>query len=280
MSTDRLTFDVTPARFVIVLHAAGTAGGRRLLVIHAVAAMAARFPEVSLSVIFPAYNEVGNIERTIPRAVETLREMVGRFEVLVIDDCSKDETYAVALDLAKKYPEVRALKNEVNLRQGATLDRGFGLATMEYVTHNAMDYPFHYEDLPLLLRHVPRADVVVASRKTYPGTTAPRRFVSWTNRALIRGFFGTRYKDYNFIQIYRRRVLQALPRTSTATSFITPEIIIRAQRAGYVVVEEEIDYHRRELGTPSSATAKNIKQAVRDMVRLRMALAREGRRTV
>lgn len=242
--------------------------------------MAARYPDISLSVLFPAYNEVGNIERTIPRAVETLREMVGRFEVIVIDDCSKDDTYAIAQKLAEQYPEIRVFKNEVNLRQGATLARGFELATMEYVTHNAMDYPFHFEDLPVLLQHLPKADVVVASRKTYPGTSAPRRFVSWTNRALIRATFGSPFKDYNFIQIYRRSMLLSFPRTSTATSFITPEIIIRAHRGGYVVVEEEVDYHRRELGTPSSANVKNIKQAVRDMARLRMALAREGRRTV
>lgn len=239
--------------------------------------MAARFPDISLSVLFPAYNEIGNIERTIPRAVEALREMVGRFEVLVIDDCSKDATYAVAQDLARRFPQVRAYKNDVNLRQGATLARGFELATMDYVTHNAMDYPFHFEDLPVLLRHLPLADVVVASRKTYPGTTAPRRFVSWTNRALIRGIFGTSFEDYNFIQIYRRDLLLSLPRTSTATSFLTPEIIIRAHRMGRVVVEEVVDYHRREIGTPSSANAKNIKQALRDMLRLRLALAREGR---
>lgn len=236
--------------------------------------MKAKFPHVSLSVLFPAYNEVGNIERTIPRAVETLREMVGRFEVIIIDDRSKDATYAIAQDLAKKYPEIRVFQNDVNLRQGATLVRGFGLATMDWVTHNAVDYPFHFEDLPLLLRHLPEADVVVASRKSYPGTTAPRRFVSWTNRTLIRGMFGTSIVDYNFIQIYRRSVLTTLPRTSTATSFLTPEIIIRAHRSGLTVVEEEIDYHRREVGTPSSANVKNIKQALRDMVRLRIDLAR------
>jgi glycosyltransferase involved in cell wall biosynthesis len=198
--------------------------------------------------------------------------MVGKFEVLVIDDCSKDDTYATVSKIAADYPEIRLLRNEVNLRQGGTLARGFELATLDWVTHNAMDYPFHYEDLPILLRHLPRADVVVGSRKTYPGTSAARRFVSWTNRALIRGFFGTRIKDYNFIQIYRRSLLASLPRLSTATSFITPEIIIRAHTLGRTVVEEEVDYHRREIGTPSSANVKNIKQALRDMVRLKKSL--------
>src|SRR3954447_11118085 len=142
------------------------------------------------------------------------------------------------------------------------------MAKMELVTHNAMDYPFHFADLPQLLVHFPQADVVVASRKTYPGTTAPRRFVSWTNRTLIRGLFGTRIKDYNFIQIYKKSVLEAQRPISTATSFLTPEKIIRAHRAGMKVVEVEVDYHRREVGTPSSANMKNIKQAMRDMVRL------------
>jgi glycosyltransferase involved in cell wall biosynthesis len=239
--------------------------------------MAARFPAISLSVVFPAYNELGNIERTIPLAVEELRAMVGRFEIILIDDCSKDATWETAQALAAQYPEIKASKNEVNLRQGATLARGFKLATMAYVTHNAMDYPFHFVDLPQLLVHFPEADVVVASRKTYPGTTPARRFVSWTNRTLIRGLFGTRIKDYNFIQIYKKSVLDLQKPISTATSFLTPEKIIRAHRAGLRVVEVEVDYHRREIGTPSSANVKNIRQAVRDMLILRRELAREER---
>lgn len=240
--------------------------------------MAARFPELSLSVVFPAYNEEGNIEQTIPRAIAELREMVGRFEIVLIDDCSKDRTWEIAQELARKHPELRVFKNEVNLRQGGTLERGFELAELDLVTHNAMDYPFHFADLPLLLGHFPEADVVVASRKTYPGTSAARRFVSWTNRALIRAMFGTSFHDYNFIQIYKRSVLSGQRRLSTATSFITPEIIVRAHRKGLRVVEVEVDYHRREVGTPSSANAKNIKQALRDMARLRWEIAREERK--
>jgi glycosyltransferase involved in cell wall biosynthesis len=219
---------------------------------------AARFPDLSLSVVFPAYNEEGNIERTLPRAIAELREQVARFEVIVIDDCSTDRTYAIAEELAREHPEIRLFKNEVNLRQGATLERGFELATLDLVTHNAMDYPFHFSDLPLLLSHFPEADVVVAS----------------TNRAMIRGLFGTHFHDYNIIQIYRRAILRRQRRLSTATSFITPEIIIRAHRAGFRVVEVEVDYHRRELGTPSSANFKNITQAMRDMTRLRYEIFR------
>jgi glycosyltransferase involved in cell wall biosynthesis len=225
------------------------------------------FPDLRLSVVMPAYNEQVNIRTTIPKAIAALRRHVGTFELIVIDDCSKDDTGKIADEMARELPELRVVHNEVNLRQGGSLKRGFALARYDYVTHNAMDYPFDFDDLPQLLRHLPGADVVVASRKTYPGTTAPRRFVSWTNRALIRGLFGTNIVDYNFIQIYSKRAID-LPSFSDATSFITPEKIIRAHRRGWKVVEEIVDYHRREHGVPSSANAKNIKRALSDMSRL------------
>jgi len=237
--------------------------------------VAARYPALRLSVVFPAYNEEGNIERTIRRSVESLRRMVGAFEILLIDDCSKDRTPALAAALARTFPEVAHLKNETNLRQGGVLRKGFALAKYEYVTHNAMDYPFDFENLPLLLEHFPRADIVVAARKMYPGTTAQRRFVSWANRTLLDVLFGAHLRDYNFIQVYKKGVLLTQPALSDATPFVTPEIIIRAHKKGLCVVEVEVDYHPREVGQPSSANIKNIRRAISDMAHLWLELRRE-----
>lgn len=236
----------------------------------------ARYPDVSLSVVMPAYNEAGNIDKTLPRAVASLRRMVGTFELVVIDDASKDDTGAIARRLAETHPEIRVVTNETNLRQGGSLKKGFGLVQHDWVIHNAMDYPFDFDDLPLLLDHVPDADVVVASRRDYPGITLPRKFVSFANRAIIRALFGSTVKDYNFIQLYRRTVLQSMRTFSDSTSFITPEKIIRAHRKGLRVVEVDVEYHRRETGTPSSANVKNIKRALGEMGRLWIELRREG----
>lgn len=235
------------------------------------------FPNARLSVVMPAYNEEANITTTLPRAIQSLRRHVGTFELILIDDCSKDRTGAIADELAREYPELRVVHNEVNLRQGGCLKKGFAMARYDLVTHNAMDYPFDFEDLPQLLAHFPEADVVVASRRTYPGTSAPRRFVSWTNRAIIRALFGSRVHDYNFIQIYNKRVID-LPSFSDATSFITPEKIIRAHRNGWKVVEVVVDYHERHHGKPSSANVKNIRRALSDMGKLWLELRREERR--
>jgi glycosyltransferase involved in cell wall biosynthesis len=234
----------------------------------------ARYPDVSLSVVLPAYNEEANLSTTLPKMIASLREMVGRFEIVLVDDCSKDRTYELAQEVGAKHPEIRIFRNDVNLRQGGTLERGFALSTMDIVTHNAMDYPFHYDDLPLVLDELKHADVVVCGRKDYPGITVPRKFVSWVNRTMIRVLFGTKIVDYNFVQFYKRDVIQGMRTFSTATSFITPEKIIRAARGGREVIEIPIDYHERVAGKPSSANWKNIRQALKDMARLRVELWR------
>jgi glycosyltransferase involved in cell wall biosynthesis len=229
---------------------------------------AVRYPDIRLSVVIPAYNEEGNIAQTIPRAVAALRRMVGAFEIILIDDKSTDRTLEMAQELAAVHAEITLIANEHNLRQGGCLRKGFALAKYEYVTHNAMDYAFDFDDLPLLLEHFPRADVVVGGRRTYPGISAARGFVSWTNRAIISLLFGANVKDYNFIQIYKRSVLETQRSFSTATSFITPEKIIRAHVEGLYVVEVDVEYHRRVVGVGSSANLRNVTRALREMGRL------------
>jgi len=227
-------------------------------------------------VILPAYNEKDNLLKNVPLAIRSLGQMVGRFELILIDDCSTDDTAAAVDQLAAEHPEIRGIHNPHNLRQGGCLRVGFELASLPWVTHNAADYPFHYDDLPPLLERLPQADIVVVSRKTYPGTSAPRRFVSFVNRSLLQVLFGTPIRDYNFVQIYRRDLLRELPTVSTATSFITPETIIRAYRRGYRVIEIEADCHLRVAGQSTSANVKNIRRALVDMARLRLELFKKS----
>ena len=237
-----------------------------------------RYPDVSLSVVMPAYNEADNVDSTVPKVLATLRELVGRFELILIDDASTDDTARRAKRFAECAPELVLVSNDQNLRQGGSLRKGFALARYDLVTHNAMDYPFDYRDLPTLLDRLPEADVIVASRRTYPGTSWPRRAVSWVNRRLLRLLFHAPVDDYNFVQVYRRAVLDSQPTLSDATSFITAEKIIRAAHDGWRVVEVEVPYHPRLSGRPSSANYANIKRALLDMGRLRWQLWTAGRR--
>jgi glycosyltransferase involved in cell wall biosynthesis len=231
-----------------------------------------RFPDISLSVILPVYNEAALVDRAVRRSVSSLRELVERFEILLVDDCSTDDTGAVADAVAREHPEVRVLHNPRNLRQGGCLKMAFPLARYDLVTHNAIDYPFDFDDLPAVLERFPAADVVVVTRRSYPGVTAGRRFVSWGNRTLIRALFGLNISDYNFVQVFKRQFLMNDESFSAGTAFITVERILRAHHAGARVVAVDAEYHRRPSGASSSGNWRTVRDSLRDIVRLWLEL--------
>ncbi len=219
----------------------------------------------SITVIFPAYNEEANIGRAIKRSMEAMSRRFDTFELLIIDDGSRDHTGSIAEKLAATYPEITVLHNERNMGLGETLYRGFQCAKGELVIQNAMDYPLDLRDLDELLPHLDEADIVVAVRKAYAGYTPYRKLTSKVNRALLRLLFKPKLRDYNYTQLFKRKVLEAARPTSRSTVFIAPEIIIRAHELGFRIKEVEVDFHPRIAGEATSGKPGVILRSVRDM---------------
>jgi glycosyltransferase involved in cell wall biosynthesis len=221
---------------------------------------------MELSVVFPAFNEEANIDVTIPKAVASLRKRFASFEVIIVDDCSRDATLEKAKALAERFPEVRVVRNERNLGSGGSVMHGWAEAKGELVTHNAMDYPFDLESLDIVLPLMKDADVVVAARRERAGYTAYRKLTSIVHRSLLHALFDLRLRDYNFVQVYRREVIEkARPKTRSA-AFLTPEILIRAHDLGYRIREVEVEYLPRERGVATSGKPKVILTSLRDML--------------
>ena len=86
----------------------------------------------SLSVVLPAYNEEQVIARTISDVLSVLPQWTQDFEVIVVDDGSKDQTAAIIANMRLSDPHVRLIQHEVNRGYGATLASGFAAATKEY----------------------------------------------------------------------------------------------------------------------------------------------------
>ena len=219
----------------------------------------------SITVIFPAYNEAANIRQAIEQSMEAMHPRFDTFELLIINDGSRDNTGSIAEELAKTYPEITVLHNERNMGLGETLYRGFECAKGELVIQNAMDYPLDLRDLDILIPVLEEADVVVAVRKAYAGYTPYRKLTSKVNRALLRFLFEPKLRDYNYTQLYKRKVLEAARPTSRSTVFIAPEIIIRAHELGFRIKEVEIDYYPRIAGEATSGNPGVILRSLRDM---------------
>src|SRR4051812_29560829 len=87
----------------------------------------------SLSVVVPCFNEQGNIRNTLESIFRGIAPLRRNCEIILIDDCSTDQTKSVIQELEKSHPEVRAIYNAVNKGFGYNLRLGYQSAAGEYV---------------------------------------------------------------------------------------------------------------------------------------------------
>jgi glycosyltransferase involved in cell wall biosynthesis len=222
---------------------------------------------MEITVLFPAYNEEENIRSAISKALEALRPRFERFEILIIDDGSRDRTGQIADELAREHREIRVIHNERNLGLGPTLYKGYRSASCELVIQNAMDYPLDLKDLDKMLPLLDEADVVIAVRKTHAGYTPYRKLTSRVNRAMLRFLFKPRLRDYNYTQLFKKKVLDSVEPTTRNTVFLAPEVIIRAYAMGFRIKEVDIDYHPRIAGEATSGKPSIVVRAIYDTLK-------------
>src|ERR671923_536434 len=128
-------------------------------------AQRARVP--ALSFFFPAHNEAENIRGLVDEALTVLFGLADEFEIIAVDDGSKDDTPRIADQLAAEHPQVRVVHHEVNKGYGAALRSGFRAARYDLVCFLDGDRQFHVEDVGRLLTRMAapdNPDVVVGHR--------------------------------------------------------------------------------------------------------------------
>lgn len=226
-----------------------------------------------LTVVLPVYDERPSLEPALERYRRALVALgLGKAELLVVDDGSRDGTGDLAESLAG--PRLRVLRHEVNRGQVAALRTGFAAARGAVVTHNGIDLPFAPERTgEALAPFAAGADVVVVERENRGANGAWRAAVSWGNALAWKLLFGSPFADHNFVQLFRREVLAAMPVVSRGVNTVTAELLLRAHWAGYRVVRLRAPYEQRRAGR-SSIRPRAVVRAVKEVVRLRLMLRR------
>lgn len=233
----------------------------------------------SLTVFFPAWNEQDTIERAVAATFEAGDQLVeqgeiGSYDVLIIDDASTDDTGALADKLAAEHPNVSVIHHEVNRKLGGSLKTGFANATGEVVLYTDADLPFDMVELAKALRllRIYDADIVSAYRFDRTGE-GPRRLVySYVYNQLVQLLFGLRLRDMNFaFKLMRRNVLDHVELRSEG-SFIDVELLVRAQRRGFQIVQFGVDYFPRTRGISTLSSNSVILKIIKEMRELRSEL--------
>src|SRR5229473_2689944 len=221
---------------------------------------------MSISVIYPAYNEEQDIVSTIERSVAALIAITSDFEIIIVNDASRDKTGDLADELARRYPQIRVIHQSRNMGQGVGIITGFRAATKDLLIHNGVDYPFDVYDLKLMLPALSAADIVVGVRKGRPGYTMYRTLLSIATVRLMHLFFDVRLRDYSFVQLYRGKIWQEIEVDARSTGFFIPEALIRAHDLGYRLAQVDIEYHARVHGKATAGKPSVVARSLVDLL--------------
>ncbi len=227
----------------------------------------------SLSWFFPAHNEEANLEGLVAEALETLPKLAETFEIIAVDDGSKDRTPEIADALAAANPDVvRVVHHPTNLGYGAALRSGFAAARYELVAFTDGDRQFQVIDIGRLtarLAEPDRPDAVVGfriKRADPPVRLAYARAYRLANRL----FFGLQVTDVDCAaKLFRREALEGL-RVELDGAFFSAEMMIKLRASGRTVAEVGVPHYPRTAGSATGAKPQVVFRAVRDFWRLRL----------
>jgi glycosyltransferase involved in cell wall biosynthesis len=226
-----------------------------------------------LSYFFPAHNEEANLEGLIEEALAVLPTIAETFEIIAVNDGSRDRTAAIADELTARHPGiVRAVHHPTNYGYGAALRSGFGAARYDLIAFTDGDRQFQVVDVGRLTARLVELDApdVVVGFRIKRADPLIRTIYAKAYRLANRLFFGLQVTDVDCAcKLVRREALDGL-RVESDGAFFSAELLIKLRAAGRSVVEVGVPHYPRTAGSPTGAKPQVILRAVRDFWRLRL----------
>jgi glycosyltransferase involved in cell wall biosynthesis len=228
-----------------------------------------------LSYFFPAHNEADNLAGLVEEALETLPTLADTFEIIAVDDGSRDATASIAEALAAQHPGVvRLIRHPVNLGYGAALRSGFAAAQYELIAFTDGDRQFKVADIGRLTERLVSADGpdVVVGFRIKRADPLVRTLYARAYRLANRIFFGLKVTDVDCAcKAFRREALDGL-RVESGGAFFSAELLIKLRAAGRSVAEVGVPHYPRTAGSATGAKPQVVFRAVGDFWLLRLRL--------
>lgn len=222
----------------------------------------------SLSVFFPAYNEAGNIKQTTLNAKKILQKVAKKWEIIIVNDGSKDKTPKVSQELARKDKNIRVINHKVNRGYGAALKSGFYNAKYPWIAFTDSDGQFDFKEITKFIKkqRETNADLVIGYyKKRQVSITKTITSKAWEVMVLF--LFGLNVKDIDCgFKLISKKVFDKIDKLeSERGAFISSELLIKAKRAGFKIVEIPVDHFARRAGV---GTGRNLDVIIRSFIDL------------
>lgn len=226
-----------------------------------------KFP--SLSVFFPAYNDAPSIPALVRGTFDVLREHVADFEVIVVNDGSRDKTAEVLEELRREFdPLLRVVTHEVNRGYGGALRSGFAAAVKDCVFYTDGDGQYDVSELPLLLERMGPETGLVNGYKLERHDPAHRIWIGCLYNFCARLLFRIRIRDIDCdYRLIRRALLEKIHLTSTSGT-ICVELVRKLEISGCGVAEVGVHHYPRLHGKSQFFRVRSLAVTFFQLLRL------------
>ena len=226
----------------------------------------------SVSMLGWGLDEQDNLATYLERAEHFLRAVSDDFELIIVDDGSRDRTWALAAEAQKTRPWLQVLKNDRNRGAAYSAKRAIRAATKDYLFWQTLDWAYDLTHLAGAFHHLGRFDVLQGIRVNALDATAFslrsdttwKGIVSHANYRLVRLLFRLPLNDYQNVTVYPRALIQSFE-FEADSSFMNPELLLKAWWSGASFKEVPVPFIKRERGVAKGTRWTSIVRSIRDI---------------
>lgn len=221
----------------------------------------------NITLFFPVYNDAVTIRRVAEKAETFLKNVAQKYEIIIIDDGSPDDSGKIADQLALEYPCIKVIHHPQNRGYGAALKSGFAAATYEIICFTDGDDEYDVFDFYKLIKLVDFYDLIITFRyrRMYSHL---RIIISKVYNFLLRLLFRISYRDISTgLRLVRKSVIEDVILESDSP-FIGAELTVKVMLKGYRIGEVGIQTFPREFNKGSAVTIRNIFSTVKDIIKI------------
>lgn len=222
-----------------------------------------------LSLFLPFYNEEKLAEKSIAETFKVLGGLnLRRYEVIAVENGSRDRTLEILKGLKLKYPQLRVMHLE-KAGYGRALKAGFEAAKFEWVFFTDSDLQFDLAEISKLIEKVDGYKMAIGYRKGRREGFV-RNFNTWGWNFLIRLLFGISVRDVDCaFKLIHRDVLKVILPLKSEGALISAELLVKAHRAGFEWIEVGVSHFPDPAGGSTGAKPSVIVKAFWELLKVR-----------
>lgn len=224
-----------------------------------------------LSTFLPCYNEAENLGKTVNNVLKNLERVAEKYELIIVNDGSKDDTLEVAKELAAKNKNIKIVNHPANRGYGAAFKSGLYAAKYAWVSFIDSDGQFDFSEIDQFINTQAKtgADLVIGyyRRRQVPFF---RKLNSFAWQTVVFLLFGLRVRDIDCgFKLINKKVVDSIAKLeSERGAFISSEFLIKAKKKGYRIVEIPVTHYPRLKGEGTGAKLNVIIKSFVDLFRL------------